>query len=52
MWLSGANSARGRIAADVKLQSTAAMTKATNDVFSLWTGVTTSATSPKRKRKR
>jgi hypothetical protein len=37
MWLSGANSvansARGAIAAEAKRQSTAAITKATSDVF-------------------
>jgi hypothetical protein len=56
MWLSSANSvansARGRIAAEAKRQSTAAMTKATNDMFIVWTGAMKSAASPKRKRKR
>jgi hypothetical protein len=56
MWLSGvnsvANSARGQIAAGAKRQSTTAITKATNDMFSLWTGAMTSASTPKRKRKR
>ena len=56
MWLSGANSvansARGRVAAEAKRQSTTAMSKAANDMFSLWTGAMTSATAPKRKRKR
>ena len=56
MWLSGANSvansARGRIASEAKRQSTTAITKATNDMFSLWTGAMTSATAPKRKKKR
>ena len=56
MWLSGANSvansARGRIAAEAKRQSTTAITKATHDMFSLWTGAVTSATTPKRKKKR
>ena len=56
MWLSGANSvansARGRIASEAKRQSTAAVSKATNDMFSLWTGTLTSAASPKRKKKR
>ena len=44
MWLSGANSvanaARGKIAAEAKRQSTTAMSKATNDMFNLWTGAT------------
>ena len=56
MWLSGANSvansARGKIAAEAKRQSTTAITKATNDMFSLWTGAMTSATTAKRKRRR
>ena len=56
MWLSGANSvansARGKIAAEAKRQSTTAITKATNDMFSLWTGAVTSGTAPKRKKKR
>ena len=56
MWLSGANSvansARGRVAAEAKRQSTTAMSKATNDMFSLWTGAIASAPAPKRKRKR
>ena len=55
MWLSGANSVansvRGKIAAEAKRQSTTAITKATNDMFSLWTGAMTS-TAPKRRRKR
>jgi hypothetical protein len=54
MWLSGANSvahsARGKVAAEAKRQSTTAMSKAANDMFSLWTGSITPA--PKRKRKR
>jgi len=56
MWLSGANSvansARGRIANEAKRQSTTAITKATSDMFSLWTGAMTSATAPNRKKKR
>ena len=56
MWLSGANSvansARGKIAAEAKRQSTTAITKATNDMFNLWTGAVTSGTAPKRKKKR
>jgi len=56
MWLSGANSvansARGRVAAEAKRQSTTAMTKSTNDMFSIWTGALTSAAPSKRKKKR
>ena len=56
MWLSGANSvansARGRIAAEAKRQSKTAVAKATNDVFSFWTGAMTSAVAPKRRKKR
>jgi len=41
MWLSGANavagSARGRIASEVKRQSTIAVNKAASDVFTMWT---------------
>ena len=55
MWLSGANSvansARGRIAAEAKRQSTTAITKATNDMFSAWAGAL-AAPKPKRKRSR
>jgi len=56
MWLSGANSvansARGRIAAEAKRQSKTAVAKATNDVFSFWTGAMTSTVAPKRRKKR
>ena len=56
MCLSGANSvansAHGRIAAEAKRQTTAAMSKATNDMFSLWTGAITSAPPPNRKKKK
>ena len=56
MWLSGANSvansARGIIAAEAKRQSTTAMSKATNDMFSLWTGAVTSTAPSRRKKKR
>ena len=56
MWLSGANtvanSARGQIAAKAKRQSTTAIAKATKDMFSLWTGAMTSASTPKRKKKK
>jgi hypothetical protein len=55
MWLSGANSiangARGRIAAEAKRQSGAAIAKATSDMFDAWPGFVTVAT-PKRKKKR
>ena len=41
MWLSGANSvassARGRIAAEAKRQSTIAVNKAASEMFSIWT---------------
>ena len=55
-WLSGANtianSARGRIAAEAKRQSSTAMTRATNEMFSAWTDAFTGGVKPKRKRKR
>ena len=56
MWLSGANSvvnsARGRIGAEAKRQSSTAITKATHDMFSLWTGAAVAAPSAKRKKRR
>jgi hypothetical protein len=56
MWLSGANSvgnsARGRIAAAAKRQSTAAVNKAASDMFSIWTAAMAGSTAPKRRRKR
>jgi len=56
MWLSGANSvantARVRIAAEAKRQTTAAVTKATSDMFSIWTSAMTPPAAPKRRRKR
>lgn len=56
MWLSGANSvansARGRIAAEAKRQSTTAVNKAASDMFSIWTDAMTKPTAPKRRRKR
>jgi hypothetical protein len=56
MWLSGANrvahGARGRIAAEAKRQSTAAVNKAANDIFSVWTDAMTGGTMPKRRKKR
>ena len=56
MWLSGANAvantARVRIAAEAKRQSTAAVTKATSDLFAARPGSSRPATSNKRKKKR
>lgn len=56
MWLSGANSvansARGRMAAEAKRQSTTAVNKATSDMFSIWTETMTKPTAPQRRRKR
>jgi hypothetical protein len=53
MWLSGANSvantARGRITAEAKRQSTAAISRATNDLVGAWTVV---AATPSSKRKK
>jgi len=55
MWLSGANSvansARARIAAEAKRQTTTAVNKAAGDMFALWTDAMTGH-APKRKRKR
>jgi hypothetical protein len=55
MWLSGANSiantARGRIAAETKRQSNATITKATTDMFGIWTQAMTGS-MPKRKKGR
>lgn len=56
MWLSGANSvansARGRIAAEAKRQSTTAVNKAAGDVFTIWTDAMTGSTASKRRTKR
>jgi hypothetical protein len=56
MWLSGAhsvaNSARGQVAAAAKRQTNAAVTQATHDMFSLWTGALASAAKPPPKMKR
>jgi len=56
MWLSGANSvahsARGRIAAEAKRQSTIAVNKAARDMFTIWTDAITGSSAPKRRRKR
>ena len=55
MWLSGANSvansARGTIAAEAKRQSTAAINKAGNDMFSAWVNAMSGST-PRRKKRR
>ena len=56
MWLSGANSvansARKKIAAEAKRQSTTAINKAANDMFSVWTGAMKAAASTERKKRR
>ena len=56
MWLSGANSvansARGRIAAEAKRQSTTAVNKVTGDMFAYWTDAMKGSTPSKRRRKR
>jgi hypothetical protein len=56
MWLSGANSvantARGRIAAEARRQSTTAIHKATHDMFALWTGGMLGSARPKAKKRR
>jgi hypothetical protein len=56
MWLSGANSvansSRGRVAAEVKRQSTSVANKAVSDMFSVWTKSPTANPATKRKRKR
>lgn len=56
MWLSGANSiahsARGRITAEARRQSATAIDKATRDMVSFWTGATTGAARPARKKRR
>lgn len=50
LWLSGANSmantARGKIAGHAKRQSTAALNKASRDIFSFWTGAFTAPLKP------
>ena len=56
MWLSGANSvagtARVRIAAEAKRQTTAAVTKATNEMFASWPYPSGPGASKRRKKKR
>ena len=53
MWLSGFNSAagsmRGHVASEAKRQAASATTKATKDIFGLWT--TTLAPAKGRKRR-
>jgi hypothetical protein len=46
------NSARGRIAAQAKRQTTTAVNKAASDMFTVWTGAMTGAPAQERKRKR
>ena len=56
MWLSGANavagSARGRIASEVKRQSTIAGNKAASDMCTMWTDAMAASRAPKRRKKR
>ncbi|WP_280151449.1 hypothetical protein [Piscinibacter sp. XHJ-5] len=56
MWLSGANAAagslRGHAAGQAKRQATAAMTKATKDMFSVWTAGWAPPASPKKRKRR
>ena len=54
VWLSGANSvansARARIAAEAKRQTTTAVNKSAGDMFTLWTNAMTGSRAPQRKR--
>ena len=56
LWLSGANrvanTARGRIAAQAKRQSSAAVNQASNDLLGIWTRALAGAASPARRKKR
>ena len=56
LWLSGANtvagSMRGRAAVQAKRQAAAAMTNATRDILSFWTGVLVPSPPVKRKKRR
>jgi hypothetical protein len=56
MWLSGANSivntARGRITAEAKRQSTAAISKTTSDLVGAWTGLAAAPSSKGKKKNR
>ena len=56
-WLSGANavagSARARATAEAKRQTASAVTHASNELLSLWTGALTgAATAPKSRKRR
>jgi hypothetical protein len=56
MWLSGANSlanaARSQMAGHMKRQSTAALNKASRDIFNFWTGQLITPVKPARRKKR
>ena len=56
MWLSGAhsvaNSARGRVAAEARRQSTTAVNHAAQDLFALWADAMTGTSTAKRKKRR
>jgi len=56
MWLTGANSvanrARARMTAEAKRQTSAALTKATNEMFTAWTGSFSRATANRKKKNR
>jgi hypothetical protein len=52
MWLSGANSARGKISAEAKRQSTRAVNKAASDVLTFWTSAMRGTAVQKRTKKR
>lgn len=56
MWLSGANSvvnsARARIAAEAKRQTTTAVNKTASDMFTIWADAMAKAPASKRKRRR
>lgn len=55
MWLSAANTvagkARGQVAAAAKRQSHAAITQATQDAMSFWTGALVAQPAPRSRRK-
>ena len=56
MWFSGANSlantARGKITAEAKRQSTAAVNKAASDMVGIWTTAAIAPATAKRKKRR
>ena len=56
MWMSGAHSvahsARGRIAAEAKRQSTRAVNHAARDVFALWADALAGTAAAKRRKRR